>query len=68
MEACTAFHDPSSAHPRLLRSAKDAKGMAVFKVERIEQQGLPKPKASPVIKKGAKGSKRGGGGKGGGGR
>ena len=51
MEACTTFPDPaSSIHPKLLRSPKDARGMATFTVERLEQQGMPKPKASPIIK------------------
>lgn len=58
MEACTSFRDARVRHPKLLRSEKDAHGMAKFKVEFIEQQGLPKPGASPVIKGGRGGRSR----------
>ena len=50
MEACTSFPDPASMHPKLLRSSKDSRGMATFTVERLEQQGMPRPKAAPIIK------------------
>ena len=52
---CTSFAEAGSAHPKLLRSLSDAKGLAAFQVERLERQAAPKPKRAPSIE--AKGSR-----------